>query len=1313
VTIAVVAEKPSVARDIAACLGAGARTNGVLTGNGYAVTWAIGHLVTLAEPHEIEAAWKAWRRERLPMLPAHWPLVVIEKTKDQFRVIERLMNDRSITKIVCATDAGREGELIFRFIYEAAGCKKPVERLWISSLTPEAIRAGFRALKPGKELDPLADAARGRSQADWLVGMNLTRAYTLVHGTDDELLSVGRVQTPTLAMLVDRENEIRAFVSEDYLEVVASFGDYRGTWFEAPLSDGVEKVRASMRLPPDRMRAEEIEARVRAVRRGTIASLEEETKRMAAPLLYDLTELQRHANRLYGFSASRTLEVAQKLYETYKLLSYPRTDSRHLSNDIAATLPAVIGAVAPQYAGLVAPGTGTAPLGKRIVDDSKVSDHHAIIPTAKEPGSLPLDEQKIYDLVCRRLLQAWHPDHIWAVTTVITAVADDLFYTTGSAVVQAGWKVLDIKRSSSSDEAPPDLPPGLARGQARDVEDVIIEEKQTKPPKHLTEGTLLTAMESAGRTLEDKELSRAMRDSGLGTPATRAAIIETLLARAFIERDGKSLRATEKGIRLIGLVDPEVKSPVMTGRWEARLRSIQRGEETLAPFIRGIEQWVIDVVGRVSSATPAPPPLPSTSVSRAVATVERPSTLEGLLRETFGHDGFRPHQEEVCRAVVEGKDVLLVMPTGAGKSLCYQLPGLARGGTTLVISPLIALMEDQVAKLEAIGVRAARVHSGRPREESRQVCRDYVEGRIDILFIAPERLGVRGFPELLARRTPALIAVDEAHCISEWGHDFRPDYRLLAERLPQLGHAPVIGLTATATPRVQNDIAEQLNLGNGRRFIHGFRRTNLAIEAVEVPKPERFGITAKLLSDPARRPAIVYAPSRKDADGLAAELAQRFPTAKYHAGMSTKARDESQSRFLEGKVDVVVATIAFGMGVDKADVRTVVHLALPGTVEGYYQEIGRAGRDGKPSRAVLLHSFADHRLHEFFQEREYPDTSVLAKIHKTLRDAPELLDDVRTRCRLGEETFDRALEKLWIHGGARVEGDTVERGHDRWPVSYEAQRAHRVRQQEDIARFAKSHGCRMLRIVRHFGDQADSGKPCGLCDQCAPDTCVVQRLDKASGREQQALGAMLAVLLRNGARSSGTLHREAVESLGVDRRAYERLLSGLVRADVVRAEDEIFEKDGKEIPYQRIILTARGRTTVDLSSVILPSMISESHPITGTRKKRGTRRKATKKTRAPGIAATPSSASLRAWRLDEARRTKVPAFRIMTDRALEAIVANKPRDEASLLGIPGLTPTIAKRHGRAILAVLTGGPLPPPGPAAPRKRSPRAKKKKS
>ena len=710
-TVLVVAEKPSVARDIAAVLGARTRGDGFFSGEGWIVTWAIGHLVALAEPHEMNASWKRWTFHDLPLLPPSWPLVVSESTRAQFDVVRRLLLAAEVRGVVCATDAGREGELIFRYIYEAARSKKPVKRLWISSLTPDAIRLGFKTLQEGKAFDRLADAARARSRADWLVGMNLSRMYSLQH---DDNLSVGRVQTPTLAMLVARELEIRAFVPEDYLEVVATFvapegepAPYQGTWFRPG-----PKEKAT-RLPPDGKEAEAIVARAK---RGMarVESVERQSRKVPPPELYDLTELQRHANRLFGYTALRTLEIAQRLYERRKLLSYPRTDSRHISRTVEATLPAIVQAIEAPYRALLAAGTGTKPLGPRFVDDARVSDHHAILPTeTKPPADLTAEERAIYDLVCRRLLQVWHVDHVYAVTNVVTAVAwndqKDRYASQGTSIEVQGWKVLEPTRTTTETFLPGGLQPGLPR-RVLDAKPML---RKTKPPPRLTDGTLLTAMENAGRTLDEKELSRAMRECGLGTPATRAAILETLLRREYVIRDGKLLQATDKGVALIAVVHDHVKSPAMTGEWEAKLARIESGENDLAAFMKDIERYVREVVDNAAppsggSAPPAaiasarPPSVPPSGVQR----VARTSDLRVLLKDSFGFADFRPYQEAVCREAADGGDVLLVMPTGAGKSLCYQLPGVARGGTTLVVSPLIALMEDQVLALQRRGFAA-------------------------------------------------------------------------------------------------------------------------------------------------------------------------------------------------------------------------------------------------------------------------------------------------------------------------------------------------------------------------------------------------------------------------------------------------------------------------------------------------------------------------------------------------------------------------------------------------------------------------------
>ncbi len=1354
-SIAVLAEKPSVARDIAHVLGATTRGDGYLHGNGYVVTWAIGHLASLAQPHEMNPEWKQWRRDRLPMLPREWPLVVYEKTKDQFEVVRKILNSPRISQVVCATDAGREGELIFRYIYEAAHSHKPVSRLWISSLTPDAIRKGFDSLRPGRDYDPLADAARGRSRADWLVGMNLSRAYSLIY---DEDLSVGRVQTPTLAMLVERELAIRAFVPEHYQEVVATFhpktaapdSTYKGTWFRPSQGEGTDKesLQLAKRLNPD---GEEAAAIIERASKGqaSIESIESVTQRMAPLPLYDLTELQRHANRLYGFSAQQTLDLAQALYERHKLISYPRTDSRHLSKDVAATLSKVVHAIEAPYRELLAPGTGERPLGRRFVDDAKVTDHHAIIPTAAAPerASLAPEEKKIHDLICRRLLAAWHDDHISAVTTVITAIRDprwgglqpakgfsppstgetlDRYHSSGTAVQQVGWKVLDVALPKKTVKSKPDaddqdgdqaLPSGLAADQPQDVADIVALDKKTRAPKRFTEGTLLTAMETAGKTLDEKELSDAMKETGLGTPATRASIIEVLLKRGYIERMGKSLQATDKGIHLIEVVHPEVKSPAMTGQWEAFLGRIQRGKANLEPFLKGIEDYVREVVGKVAQSQPSqrkpemvhidatPPEQPAPSRTPDVR-FDQGTPLDDLLHRAFGFEAFRSNQEEVCRAVIDGRDALLVMPTGAGKSLCYQLPGIARGGTTLVVSPLIALMEDQASKLKAQGFSVACIHSGQQRTVSRQVCIDYLNGRLQFMFIAPERLKVAGFPEMLAKRKPALIAIDEAHCISQWGHDFRPDYRMLGNYLPALRPAPVIALTATATPLVQDDICRQLGIDSATRYIHGFRRDNIAIEVVEAVPSLRPPLAARLLAPDLRRPAIIYAPTRKMADSIAAELAGHFPAAAYHAGLDADRRRRVQEGFLAGRLEVIVATIAFGMGIDKPDVRTVIHTGLPGSIEAYYQEIGRAGRDGQPSRAILMHSYADRYTHDFFMGRDYPDVQIMDRLFAALGPQPVEKASLLKRMKLDPDVFDKALEKLWIHGGAILDyAENATAGGAGWRESYIELGDQKRAQVDLMIRYAEADQCRMSALVRHFGDLEDGQAPCGICDFCAPGDALAQRFRQASEAERAAAQRVLETLDSGQQRSTGKLHAELFPKGGMSRDDFEQVLGALARAGLASLANAVFEKEGKQIPYRTVRLTAAGMDAGSAPDVDL--VLKEAPASSGKKKAKKAAAKAkpeakpvTQKGKA--VAAKPAKAAiskvaepptgledaLKAWRLAEARKHGIPAFRIFSDKTLRAIALNRPESAADLLAIPGIGIKAIEQYGRQIYRIL-------------------------
>lgn len=580
--IVVVAEKPSVGRDIARVLGCREKGEGFLKNETHLVTWAVGHLVTLCEPDELDEKYKKWRMDDLPMLPEHIPTKVISKTKSQFSIIKKIINDNETEKLICATDAGREGELIFRLIYTQAKCKKPVDRLWISSMTDEAIREGFANLKPAQEYDGLYRSATCRSEADWLVGMNASRAFTLRFNA---LLSIGRVQTPTLAILVKRWHEIANFKPEEYYTVTADFGDYSGQWFD----EKVEDEKKANRIP-NKEKADEIAKAVKG-KAARVKSVTSEPKKELPPQLYDLTSLQREANRKLGFTADKTLKIAQELYEKWKVITYPRTDSRYLPMDMIPRTKLTLQKLPEEYKPLVEnipwKEDGKLPISKRYFDNEKISDHHAIIPTPQTAplDKLPPDERNLFDMIARRLIAVFYPAHEYDAIKVITECQGNLFKTTGRSVKVNGWK--DVYPAEKQEE---DALPALQEGDGRTVSKATVKKETTKPPAPHTDASLLAAMENAGKELEDEKLREQMKGSGLGTPATRAAIIERLIQVGYASRRGRALSATEKGVSLIAIAPPEIASPETTGKWELALDEIAKNKRDTVRFMEGIRR---------------------------------------------------------------------------------------------------------------------------------------------------------------------------------------------------------------------------------------------------------------------------------------------------------------------------------------------------------------------------------------------------------------------------------------------------------------------------------------------------------------------------------------------------------------------------------------------------------------------------------------------------------------------------------------------------------------------------------------------------
>jgi DNA topoisomerase-3 len=597
----VIAEKPSVGRDLTRVLpGAFAKHEGYLESESHVVTWAVGHLVQLAEPDEYDPKYKKWRMADLPIVPDQFKLVVRdERSRRQMSVITKLLGRNDVDEVVNACDAGREGELIFAWTYQKAGANKPVERLWLSSMTTAAIRDAFGALRPRSEFGRLEEAARSRSEADWIVGMNATRAATIrLRSSFDGAVSLGRVQTPTLAILARREEEIRAFKPEPYWLVDASFeptGGEGGRRYDGRFHAGAQ---------PRLKTAQEAEAIVAAVRDqpGEITKLETSRKKERAPLLYDLTSLQRDANTRFGFSARRTLAAAQRLYEDHKALTYPRTNSRFLPGDMVSELKPIAAGVGThaEYARAAAYVTGldVLPLG-RVVNDAKVTDHHAIIPTNAEHrvDKMSDDDRRVYDMVVRRFLAVFHPDAEFENTRLETTVASHVFRTRGRVLIVPGWRGvygegLESRSEGDEDEGRDQQLPKLARGE--DVRTLEVESlaRETKPPRRYSDASLLAAMETAGKLVDDDELREAMKDSGIGTPATRAAIIERLIDVGYVERDGRSLVCTEKGVNVIKFLgEHALTSPSLTGDWEHRLGRIEEGEESRERFMHDIAEF--------------------------------------------------------------------------------------------------------------------------------------------------------------------------------------------------------------------------------------------------------------------------------------------------------------------------------------------------------------------------------------------------------------------------------------------------------------------------------------------------------------------------------------------------------------------------------------------------------------------------------------------------------------------------------------------------------------------------------------------------
>ncbi len=632
----IIAEKPSVAADIARVLGGFTKEKDYFESDEYVLSSAIGHLLELAVPDEYEVKRGKWSFAHLPVIPPHFTLNPIERTEDRLKLLTRLMKRKDVGAIINACDAGREGELIFRYLQQHAKTEKPVRRLWLQSMTQGAIKEGFAHLRSDAEMKPLADAARCRSEADWLIGINGTRAMTAFNSKSGGFhkTPVGRVQTPTLAILVEREERIRKFVSRDYWEVEAEFGavagTYRGRWFDEKWKRDELDEHARAERFWDLGRAESI--RNKCLGKPGIVTEESKPTTQASPLLFDLTSLQREANGRFGFSAKSTLGLAQALYEKHKVLTYPRTDARCLPEDYIATVKETLQAFSEtpyaQLAGQILKNGWVHP-NKRIFNNAKISDHFAIIPTAQQPKNLSEAEQKLYDLVAKRFLAIFYPAAEYNVTTRITRVEDEPFKTEGKVLIAAGWLAVYGKEVQADDETPQLV--AVEKNERVWANDVLVKANQTKPPPRFNEATLLSAMEGAGKLVEDEELREAMAARGLGTPATRAATIEGLINEEYVHRNGRELQPTAKAFSLLFALSKlgvdELHSPELTGHWEYQLRQMETGELARNDFMDHIAEQARVMVERIKTGE-----IPD----EAFSTLKRPCpACGGVIQENY------------------------------------------------------------------------------------------------------------------------------------------------------------------------------------------------------------------------------------------------------------------------------------------------------------------------------------------------------------------------------------------------------------------------------------------------------------------------------------------------------------------------------------------------------------------------------------------------------------------------------------------------------------------------------------------------------
>ncbi len=1228
----VIAEKRSVAEKIAkAFLPDGwkpAKTASFFDCEIGRIVWTNGHLLGLAAPEDIEPSWQKWQTESLPMLPTpeQWFTKALnEAAQIRLQFLQQEIVKSAYDLCVVATDPGREGQLIAQWLLQGLQLGAPIYRLWLQSLDAASIRSAWEHKQLNDSYAGLGHSAEARARSDWLVGLNLSRYYSIHLGA---LFPVGRVQTPTLQLVKDRENQISGHLPSVQWSLSARLDS--APW-EAKLCESVNPL----------VRVDDLQKRQRSHTRFSADKKANWTPQLTLPFrievsgrydqefsenpppFYNLLDIQIDANRLLNYSAAQTAALCQELYEVHELISYPRTESRTLPTALVAEQQALAQSFAQMPSltgGLCVEPELLKPLPEsHLHTPESHHEHYALVPVQTPVTVLRADLASIFELISRRWFQAFMGP-VRGHTSVITLLPSE-------EGTRAFWEknkllwVIEIRQISDSGfrkdqkELPGRCEKTLpVQGEHFSVAEFQWQEHPIPAPALMSEAELLRAMTKDTANSQKTSSSPQSESSriGLGTAATRAAVIESLKEDGYLHAAHGILTTTAKAKTLLEQVHPLLRSTQLTSRWESMLAKIEGDKLVTSAFLDQVARFLREVIFHVEKPMPSFSPLiaepnenasssrtslPGPALEKKPSAYKPPSKkmVREVLLERFKITDFRPHQEDVCMAVAAGKDALLVMPTGCGKSLCYQLPGLLRGGKVLVLSPLISLMQNQASHLSNLGIAAGLLHSGLTRDQSRDICSKYRDQSEFFLFIAPERLGLGRFLEFLHRYPPNLIAIDEAHCISGWGHDFRPDYRLIGSCLESLKEIPKIALTATAGQQVQADIVSRLKMKNPHTVITGFRRTNIAIEVDYVEDSHKSKVVHKIAEDVTRLPMIIYTPTRKLADTLAASFPPPYKAAAYHAGLPSSERQAIIDHFLAGNIDIMVATVAFGMGIDKANIRTVVHYSVPGNPENYYQEIGRAGRDGKLSRAILLYSWEDWRIQEYLLNKSYPDAKNLQKVSDLLAKSPKTLPQLQAALGYDPEELTALLEKLrglqmiqqlGQHFALREGAPSI------IDEGYAAQVSKRKESLQFMDQFTRSSACRMSTIVGYFTNDPNQLKPCGICDICFPNYSSLGIRQKLSDEDLKRCRIILETLADYPQVAKGKLWKEMPG--GWQQGEFDALLACLEQYGMIKIKREQFQKKDHLIHFQKITLLSPPSVSLQELSRIYPGKAKAS-----------------------------------------------------------------------------------------------------------------------